>query len=171
MAGRLEVELGIIRISHMQEKGLCYMATVVFAGLTASPAHYPIANIAPARNIMLTRKMPNLKKEPINRYSLKKIEELNAEAPIRRTLCCRAHGIPVETVEVVYRNGTKHTINRVKCINGICQCGCSQCSPILHPHEKHSRGRGGKLTLENSIMVSDNHHAVLQNNLPKWSKP
>ena len=146
------------------------MVAVVFAGLTASPAHYPIANTSPVRNIMLTRKMPNLKKKPINRYSLKKIEELNAEAPIRRALCYRAHGIPVEHVEVVYRNGVKYTINRVRCINGVCQCGCGEFSPILSPHEKHSRGRGGKLTLANSIMVSDNHHAVLQNNLPKWSK-
>jgi len=121
---------------------------------------------------MLTRKMPNLKRKSINRYSLKKIAELNAEAPIRRALCYRAHGIPIETVEVVYRNGTKHTINRVKCINGRCECGfCGgEFSPILHPHEKHSRGRGGKLSMENSLMVSDSHHAVLQNNLPKWSK-
>jgi len=138
--------------------------------IIVSPAHCQTANMNPARNITLTREMPNLKRKPINRYSLKKIEELNAEAPIRRALCYRAHGIPVETVEVVYRNGTKHTINRVKCINGICQCGCGEFSPILHPHELVSRAHGGKLSMSNSIMVSDSHHAVLQNNFPKWSK-
>jgi len=146
------------------------MVVAVPAGTTASPARYQTASMMLVGNTMLTRKMPNLKRKPINRYSLKKIEELNAEAPIRRSLCYRAHGIPLEYVEVVYRNGVKYTINRVKCINGVCECGCGENFPILKPHEKHSRGRGGKLTMTNSIMVSDNHHAVLQNNLPKWSK-
>lgn len=106
----------------------------------------------------------------LNKYSLKKIAELNAEAPIRRKLCYRAHGIPVEHIEVVYRDGVKYTINRVRCINGQCECGCGEFANLLHPHENRSRARGGKLSLENSIMVKTRHHDILQNNLPKWSE-
>lgn len=106
---------------------------------------------------------------PINKYSLKKIAELNAETSIRRALCYRAYGIPIEYVEVVYRKGIKHTINRVRCQNGVCECGCGEFSPVLKPHELVSRAYGGKLSMTNSIMVKDNHHAILQNNLPKWA--
>ena len=111
-----------------------------------------------------------MKRTPINRYSLNKIAELNTEAPIRRQLCLRAKGTPKDRVEIVYRKGIKYTINRVDCLNGICECGCGQFAPILHPHEKHSRGQGGTLSLNNSIMVINQHHDVLQNNLPIWSR-
>ena len=111
-----------------------------------------------------------LKRKRINKYSLKKIDELNAEAPIRRELCRRAHGIPENYTEVVYQNGNKYTINRVRCVLGKCECGCNEYANLLHPHELHSRGRGGRLSMENSLMVKDTHHAVLQNNLPKWSR-
>lgn len=157
------------RVNPMRVRKPYYMVEVAPAGTTASLAHYQIANMMRVGNTMLTRKTTDLKQKPINRYSLKKIEELNAEAPIRRALCYRAHGIPIETVEVVYRNGTRHMVNRVRCINGRCE-HCGEFSPILHPHEIVSRAHGGKLTMRNSIMVSDNHHTKLQNNELHWSK-
>lgn len=102
-----------------------------------------------------------------NHYSLKRIAELNAEAPIRRKLIVRCHGIPLEYVEVTYHKGVRYTINRVVCIGGYCECGCGRWagnSQRLSPHEKHFRSRGGKLSLENSLMVFDECHAKLQDN-------
>ncbi len=99
-----------------------------------------------------------MKRTRINIYSLKKIAEKNAEAPIRIKLAYRAHGIPIETVEVVHRNdGSRHTIRRVKCINGICE-ECGAFAYLLDPHEKHSRGKGGKLSPENTKMVCRKCH-------------
>jgi hypothetical protein len=44
---------------------------------------------------------------------------------------------------------------------------------MLSPHEKHTRGRGGELSLDNSIMVLNSCHRKLQNREPKlqWIKP
>lgn len=95
-----------------------------------------------------------------NQYSLKKIAELNAEAPMRIKLADRAHGIPHETIQVVHHNSTKHTIRRVTCINGQCECskidpeGCNyQFSHRLEPHHLKKRSQGGLFTKKNIIMV------------------
>lgn len=126
---------------------------------------------------MLIRKTPLKAKTPLKRgkrlntHSLKKIEEMRAEVPIRIALCKRAGGTPVETKITAYHSGKAYPITRVVCVGGVCECGCDQrTSGELHPHEQHSRGRGGKLSMANSIMVINEHHAVLQNNIPKWSK-
>ena len=119
-----------------------------------------------------------MKRKPINRYSLKKIAELNAEVPIRYQLIARCQGIPHPYKEYTYNNGKRYSINRVSCLGGYCECGLPECGhrwathdKPLHPHEKLSRGQGGKLSMENSVMVMDECHAKLQNNVVKWGKP
>jgi len=112
---------------------------------------------------------PLKRKTPLNRYSIKKIAELNAEAPIRLELCRRAHGIPKEHIQKYRRKGVIHEIHRVICRNGICECGCGQRYPVLEPHEKVFRSHGGKLSLDNSILLSRECHQVAQNNVLKWT--
>ena len=109
------------------------------------------------------------RQKPPNKYSLKKIAQINAEAPIRVKLAYRAHGIPIEHVEVYRRNdGTRHTIRRVRCINGRCE-KCGEFNHYLDYHEKHSRGRGGVLSMENSIVICRKCHKILQNREPRLS--
>lgn len=110
-------------------------------------------------------------RKPLNRLSERKIRQLNSEVTARILLCKRAGGLPIQQSRMVkLNNGRQVEVSTITCISGYCECGCGEYSPILHPHEEHSRGRGGKLSLQNSKMVKDNHHDILQNNLPKWSK-
>ncbi|MDD4876417.1 MAG: hypothetical protein PHQ86_04715 [Dehalococcoidales bacterium] len=115
-----------------------------------------------------------MKRTRMNNYSLKKIDEKNAEAPIRIALCKRAGGTPITREVQVYHSGQRHTFTKVECLGGTCECGCGQRADNytggLSPHEKHSRGQGGKLSLENSIMVLNSCHSRLQRNEPMWSK-
>lgn len=110
-----------------------------------------------------------MKRKPINRYSLKKIAELNAEAPIRVELCRRAHGYPETYLEEVYIKGKRFNIMRVLCRNGICEI-CHKEKPVLEPHEKVRRSRGGKLSMENTLMVDRTCHIKAQKSFPMWSK-
>ena len=98
-------------------------------------------------------------KKPPNKYSLKKINQINTEAPIRKALARRAHGTAIEYTERYRRNdGKVYKIHRVRCVNGICECGCTRPGRVLDLHEKHSRGRGGLLTFLNTIMVRRDCH-------------
>lgn len=119
----------------------------------------------------MQRRTAKLKaRKPLNHYSERRIRQLNGEVTARILLCKRCGGEPIQqSIMVKLNDGRQVELSTITCISGYCECGCGEYSLILHPHEKHSRGRGGKLSLENSIMVKDNHHAVLQNNLPKWS--
>ena len=118
-----------------------------------------------------------MKRKPLNRYSEKRIAELQAEAPIRIALCERAGGKAITREVQVYRNGQKHTYTKVECVGGICECGLPDCpkqppyGQHLEPHEKLFKGQGGKLTMDNSIMVLRRCHRILQKNEPMWSKP
>lgn len=111
-----------------------------------------------------------MKRSRIKPYSLNKIAELDAETPIREQLCIRAHGTPRKWEQIVHRDGKRFLIHRVTCLGAICECGCGEFSRQVDPHEKHSRGQGGKLSLENSIMVKRSHHPIVQNSYPMWSK-
>lgn len=103
-----------------------------------------------------------MKKTPLNFKSKRKVLELQAEEPIRIQLAQRAGGEPV----LIPRKGYTQVI----CHGGTCECGCGKSTNyILEPHEKHTRGQGGKLSLENTIMILRGCHERLQNNLPKWS--
>ena len=116
-----------------------------------------------------------MKRSPINRYSEKKIAEMQAEAPIRIELCKRAGGTPVTREVQIYRNGEKYTYTKVECSGGICECGLPDCPKFslyyqhLEPHELVFRSHGGKLSLQNTRMVLRRCHQILQNNEPKWS--
>ena len=105
------------------------------------------------------------RRQPIARYSLKKIQQLNDEHDIRVELCKRAEGKPYEWRQLVKRNGETYTINRVICINGKCECskvdpqGCDQqFSHILEPHHLKRRSNGGEFTLDNIVMVRRQCH-------------
>ncbi len=111
-----------------------------------------------------------MRRTPLNHYSLKKIAEINDEAPIRIALCKRAGGTPIESKGTVYHSGKPYRITRVRCWGGKCECGCNlKVDEELHPHEKVFRSKLGKLTMSNSIMVINSHHGKLQNNEQMWS--
>lgn len=76
-------------------------------------------------------------RKPINPISKKKRKEIEGEKPIRAQLWERA--------------------------NGCCEwCGrpASQCLGGLHPHEKKMRSLGGRLSLENSVLVCNTCQGV-----------
>lgn len=115
----------------------------------------------------------------MNTYSLKRIAEKNAEAPIRIALCKRAGGTPITREVQVYHSGQRYYFTKVECLGGICECNLIGCPKYannyngqLHPHEKDPRGRGGKLSEENSLMVLNSCHRKLQGREPKleWIK-
>ena len=57
--------------------------------------------------------------KPPNKYSLKKIGQLNGEVKARIALCKRAGGTPVISNELVKRNDKSiHIIQRVLCVGG-----------------------------------------------------
>ncbi len=116
-----------------------------------------------------------MQRTTLNRYSEKRILELQVESPIRIALCKRAGGIPITREVQIYRNGQKFTYTKVECLGGICECGLPNCPkhPLLgqhlEPHEVKHRSLGGKLSLENTIMVLRGCHRILQRNEPMWS--
>ena len=116
-----------------------------------------------------------MKRTPINRFSIKRIAQLQAEAPVRIALCERAGGKPVTREVQIYRKGQQHTYTRVDCVGGICECGLPDCPKTprdgenLEPHEKLQRSLGGILSLENTAMVLRRCHRILQNSEPMWS--
>ncbi len=118
-----------------------------------------------------------MKRTPLSRYSEERIAQMQAEAPIRVALCERAGGIPQTRVVQVYRNNQRYTYTKVECLGGKCECGLPDCGQYprywesLEPHEKLPRGKGGVLSMSNTIMVLRTCHHKLQNNLPIWSKP
>jgi len=118
-------------------------------------------------------------KSHLNTYSLKKITEKNAEAPIRIALCKRARGEPATREVQVYHSGQRYTFTKVECMGGKCECNLPDCPRYannyngrLEPHEMLTRGHGGKLSLENTKMVLRRCHRILQNREPKldWIK-
>ena len=109
-----------------------------------------------------------MKRSPINRYSIKKIAELQAEAPIRIELCKRAGGTPITKEMQIYRNGQRYPYTKVECHNGICEI-CGGFGGILEPHENPPRSKGGKVSLSDSKMIHRHCH-IEQHHKPMWSK-
>lgn len=78
-----------------------------------------------------------MKRTPIRRVSKKKARELRREKPVRRQLFIRA--------------------------NGCCEhCHKPEDMFGLHPHEKVFRAQGGKLSMENSIVLCQACHDLAQ---------
>ncbi len=125
------------------------------------------------RRTPLKAKTPLKRGKGLNPMSKRKIDQINGEYETRVQLCLRCEGNPITTTrQIKLNNGSVHTLKTVTCIGGICEvCKKPAGNEQLHPHERIPRGRGGKLTLTNSVMCHDYPcHAQLQNNLPKWSK-
>ncbi len=140
----------------------------------------PRTYMTPERlRVGITVPKPSKKRVALNHYSLRRIRELNEQIPIRLALIERCGGRPIERQQTVYHSGTKYIINRVICIDGLCECGCDKhqtCDKVNHrqrgvlePHEKLRRSQGGKVSLENSIMVLRPCHNCVQGNQIVWS--
>jgi len=117
-----------------------------------------------------------MKRTSINRYSEKKISQIQAESQVRIELCKRAGGTPITQESHLFRNGKKYPYTKVACVGGICECGLPDCpkhpqnGEHLEPHEIKQRSLGGVMSLENSRMVLRQCHRVLQHSEPMWSK-
>lgn len=96
---------------------------------------------------------------PLNAMSLKRIAELNAEAPVRVELCHRAHGRAIQEQKTIRRGSQKYEYTKVTCLNGICEI-CGKPANELHPHERPFKSHGGKLSLEQSVMCHNKCQAV-----------
>ncbi len=105
----------------------------------------------------------------LHTLSERKIAELNWEVEARKSLCYRAGGIPILRVSTVYLKGVPFKLTTVKCQGGTCECGCNRPANWLEPHEKVNRGRGGQLSLENTLMVTRQCHRRLQHSEPMWA--
>lgn len=89
-----------------------------------------------------------MKRTRINPISEKKREQIKEELPIRKQLCERASGYWLYT-SWAYGEETSGV-----CVNGLCEkCHKPPDWRGLHPHEKVFRAQGGKLSLENSVML------------------
>jgi len=88
-----------------------------------------------------------MRRRRINPISKKRKLALKDEIPIRRALCERAKGVFITDGKVS------------RCIGGICElCGLPPNFIGLVPHERVFRSHGGKLTLDNSVMVCNICH-------------
>lgn len=98
-------------------------------------------------------------RKPLNRYSLSRIRRLNEEVPERIKLIARCGGLPRFYTQFIKRNdGSQHEIKRVVCIGGTCEL-CGFHGDYLEPHEANTkRSAGGKVSLENSLMVHRSCH-------------
>ena len=116
-----------------------------------------------------------MKHTTLNPKSPRKIAQLIAEEPIRMQLAYRCGGTPVKFHrKVKLNNGKVLEYNQVVCMGGKCEiCGKQGGNELglLYPHERISRGRGGQLSLQNSIMCHNRPcHELAQKNYPQWSK-
>ena len=115
------------------------------------------------------------KRKRINQVSLKKIDEMIREYPIRQTLCIRAGGQWMIDKSITYKTRVGPVL--VPC--GHCEGGlCDDCKQPpdflgLHPHEKvfRSKGKEGIMSLDNSIMLCYHCHMKMHNLKPIESKP
>lgn len=106
------------------------------------------------RRTLLKSKTPLRQTKPLNPISKRKIDQINGEYANRIKLCLRCGGMPhIETRMIRLNNRQRFQLRSVTCIGGYCEiCHKPTGNSILHPHEKNPRGKGGKLSLENSIM-------------------
>lgn len=91
----------------------------------------------------------------INKYSLKKIAQLNAEVPARIALANRCGGKPIPRDVTVKHNGVSYTIRRIICVGGRCEI-CGQPAgqgEVLEPHESPKRSAGGVVSLRDSWTI------------------
>ena len=94
------------------------------------------------------KKTPLKRTKGINKESKKRKVEREDEIKIREQLCKRAGGR-------FFTDGV-----RFGCIGGVCErCNSAPDFRGLHPHEKVFKSHGGKLSLENSLMLCGKCHS------------
>jgi len=118
------------------------------------------------------RKSPIIEgvRKKLNPISNKRKAELVKEVEIRKDLCVRCCGF---WQPVAWFGGE---IIGGQCIGGYCEiCGQQAGNELLHPHEKHFKSRGGKVSLENSVMAHNScqakeHGIKIVDSEPQWSR-
>jgi len=120
------------------------------------------------KRVALKQKTPLKRGKPLNRYSLKRVAELNAELPVREKLCHQADGVPFYYDTVATVSGKHVLIKHLACLHGICQ-KCGRRMPQVDPHEEPFRSHGGKVSLKDSKMWCRDCQATRHGN-PMWSK-
>jgi len=100
----------------------------------------------------------------MNKVSEKKILALMREYSIRKSLIERCGGEPEYLTSLIIKaKGKQWLIPRVRCRanTGLCElCGGKPTAPDfrLHPHEKDFRSHGGRVSLDNSLMLCNKCH-------------
>jgi len=101
----------------------------------------------------MLKQTPLKRKARLQPLSKKMLEQLNAQVPVRIALCNRALGRPeIHETSIGFSNGVRGKLQTVICIGGFCEI-CHRRGEVLDPHEKFLRSRGGKVSLENSIVI------------------
>ncbi len=99
------------------------------------------------------KRTPLKRTKGINPISKRRTEEIKQEIAIRGILCNRAGG--------VFGLGDSQGQFSYVCRGGKCEeCGKPSDFRGLHPHEKVFRSQGGKLSLENSVMLCGKCHSA-----------
>jgi len=104
----------------------------------------------------------------LNPMSENYVHKLNSEVEERMKLCRRCGGLPVKQIRPIhFNNGKVIELTSVVCVGGMCEiCGEPARGENLRPHEyKVSRGQGGKVSLDNSVMCHWRCH------LPRHTTP
>jgi len=117
----------------------------------------------------LNRNTPLKAHKPLNFYSLRRVIQLNNEVDTRIALCKRAGGKPCLYTRVIkFNNGTEMELTTIQCQNGYCE-ECGRFARALECHEKFERSKGGKVSLENSVILCHDCHRNKKGR-PMWSK-
>lgn len=122
---------------------------------------------------MLKTKKRLKTKTKLRHYSERRVRRLNKEVTVRIELCKRCGGEPIQQSRMVEVAGNRLVeLNTVVCLGGNCEiCGLPAGGKYMSPHEKTPRGRGGKLSLANSVMCHwQPCHRQEQGSEPMWSK-
>ena len=122
---------------------------------------------------MLKSKTRLKTKKCLRHYSERRVRQLNSELTARILLCKRCGGEPIQQSRMVEVAGNRPIeLNTIICLGGTCEvCGQPAGDEVMSPHEKTPRGRGGKLSLENSVMCHwQPCHRQEQKSEPLWSK-
>lgn len=106
---------------------------------------------------MLRRTTQLKAKKRINPISVDKVEEINSQVGVRRKLCRRAGGFPVERMTKIKINGIYYEVHIVRCHGGECEI-CHKPQSALEPHEDPPRSTFGKVSMEDSKMVCRDCH-------------
>lgn len=122
---------------------------------------------------MLKSKTGLKTKTGLRHYSERRVRQLNDELSARILLCKRCGGTPIQQSRMVEVAG-KHLVelNTIICLGGTCEvCWQPAGDECMSPHGKTLKSRGGKVSLENSVMCHWSPcHRQEQKSEPRWSK-